>query len=53
VLGVNGVAVIGHGSASPKGIKNMILCAAEVARLEVNRHIESSLSDVHLISSQS
>ncbi len=53
VLGVNGVAVIGHGSASPKGIKNMILCAAEVARLEVNRHIESSLSGVHLTSPQS
>jgi glycerol-3-phosphate acyltransferase PlsX len=53
VLGVNGVAIIGHGSASPKGIKNMILCAAEVARLGVNHHIESALSNVHLTSPQS
>lgn len=43
VLGVNGVAIIGHGSASPVGIKNMILRAVEVAQSGLNRHIASAL----------
>ena len=30
LLGVNGVSIIGHGSSSPKGIKNMILKAKEM-----------------------
>jgi len=50
VLGVNGIALVGHGTSSAKGIKNMILCAVDVARLEVNRHIESALSHIHLSS---
>ena len=32
VLGVNGVTIIGHGSSTAKGIKNMILRAVEVAQ---------------------
>lgn len=43
VLGVNGVAIIGHGSASPVGIKNMILRAVEVAQSGLHRHIASAL----------
>jgi glycerol-3-phosphate acyltransferase PlsX len=44
VLGVNGVAIIGHGSSTIKGIKNMILRAAEVAQGQVNRQIETALA---------
>ncbi len=43
VLGVNGVAIIGHGSASPVGIKNMIVRAIEVAQSGLHRHIASAL----------
>jgi glycerol-3-phosphate acyltransferase PlsX len=46
VLGVNGVCIIGHGSASPQGIKNMILKAAEIATIQLNRHIEQALANV-------
>lgn len=44
VLGVNGVAIIGHGSSTAEGIKNMILRAAEVAASGLNRHIELALA---------
>jgi glycerol-3-phosphate acyltransferase PlsX len=44
VLGVNGVAIIGHGSSTAEGIKNMILRAAEVAQSQVNRSIEAALA---------
>ena len=44
VLGVNGVAIIGHGSSTIKGIKNMILRAAEVAQGQVNQQIETALA---------
>jgi len=45
VLGVNGVAIIGHGSSTAVGIKNMILRAAEVARAQLNKHIEAALAE--------
>jgi len=45
ILGVNGVAIIGHGSSTPKGIKNMILRAGEVAQGQVNRKIEAALAE--------
>jgi glycerol-3-phosphate acyltransferase PlsX len=44
VLGVNGVTIIGHGKSTIKGIKNMILRAAEVAQGQVNRQIETALA---------
>jgi glycerol-3-phosphate acyltransferase PlsX len=44
VLGVNGVTIIGHGSSTALGIKNMILRAAEVARGQVNQQIEIALT---------
>jgi glycerol-3-phosphate acyltransferase PlsX len=44
VLGVNGVTIIGHGSSTAKGIKNMIFRAAEVAENKVNRQIELALT---------
>lgn len=47
VLGVNGVAIIGHGSSTAKGIKNMILRAAEVAHSQINHHIEAALVNIN------
>ena len=44
VLGVNGVSLIGHGSSSPKAIKNMILKAAEVAESHLNKYIEEAMA---------
>jgi glycerol-3-phosphate acyltransferase PlsX len=45
ILGVNGVTIIGHGNSTAKGIKNMILRAAEVAQSQVNRQIETALEE--------
>lgn len=45
VLGVNGVSIIGHGKSTPKAIKNMILKAAELASVDLNKHIEASLAE--------
>jgi phosphate acyltransferase len=45
VLGVNGVTIIGHGSSTATGIKNMILRAAEVAQSQVNQQIEAALAE--------
>ncbi len=44
VLGVNGVSMIGHGSSSPKAIKNMIVKAAEVAQSDLNKYIEEAMA---------
>jgi len=43
VLGVNGVVIVGHGSSTPKGIKNMIMRAVEMARSKINEQIELAL----------
>jgi len=45
VLGVNGVTIIGHGSSTAKGIKNMILRAVEMAQMQVNKQIEAALAE--------
>jgi len=44
VLGVNGVSIIGHGSSSPKAIKNMVLKAVETAKRKVNTEILDALA---------
>jgi glycerol-3-phosphate acyltransferase PlsX len=44
VLGANGISIIGHGSSTPTGIKNMILRGVEVARFQLHKHIEKALS---------
>ena len=48
VLGVNGVSIIGHGSSTSKGIKNMILKAADIAKIQLNKHIEDALANAPL-----
>ncbi|MEX0638883.1 MAG: phosphate acyltransferase PlsX, partial [Balneolaceae bacterium] len=42
-LGVNGVSMVGHGSSTPKAIKNMIFNAARCVEMEINRKIVASL----------
>ncbi len=44
LLGVNGVAIIGHGKSSPKAIKNMILKAVETIEKQVNEKIAFALN---------
>jgi glycerol-3-phosphate acyltransferase PlsX len=45
LLGVNGVTIIGHGSSTPKAMRNMILRAEEMVNKKINFHIEQSLRD--------
>lgn len=44
LLGVNGISIIGHGSSSPKAIKNMVLRAKEMYDKKLNEKIESSIN---------
>ncbi len=43
LLGVDGVSIIGHGSSTPRAIKNMIFKAEEMVRKNINREIQESL----------
>jgi len=43
LLGVNGIAIIAHGSSSARAIKNAIRVAAESVRHQVNPHIEEEI----------
>lgn len=43
LLGVNGISIIGHGSSTPKAIKNMVLRAKEMYDKNLVQKIESSL----------
>ena len=52
VLGAKGVSIIGHGSSTPTGIKNMILKAVEVASLRIDKHIEEAFSASHALEQQ-
>jgi phosphate acyltransferase len=47
LLGVNGVAIIGHGKSSPLAIKNMIYRAEEVVLKAVNKNIQERLASVN------
>jgi glycerol-3-phosphate acyltransferase PlsX len=43
LLGVNGISIIGHGSSSPKAIKNMVLKAREMYNKQLISKIEMSI----------
>ncbi|MCU0345030.1 MAG: phosphate acyltransferase PlsX [Ignavibacterium sp.] len=43
LLGVNGISIIGHGSSSPKAIKNMVLKAREMYNKDLIKKIENSI----------
>ncbi|MGH7335446.1 MAG: phosphate acyltransferase PlsX [Candidatus Rokuibacteriota bacterium] len=51
LLGIDGAAVISHGSSPPKAIKNAIRVAAEWAKAGLNEHIKAAL-DAELTRSQ-
>ena len=44
LLGVNGVAIISHGSSSAKAIRNAIRVASELVDRKVNEHLVESLA---------
>jgi glycerol-3-phosphate acyltransferase PlsX len=43
LLGVNGISIIGHGSSTPKAIKNMVFRAYEIYTKNLLKKIESSI----------
>ncbi len=45
LLGINGVAIIGHGKSTPLAYKNMVKRAEEVVRNNINKKIEETISD--------
>jgi phosphate acyltransferase len=47
LLGVNGVAIIGHGKSSPLAIKNMIYRAEEMVQKGVNKNIQERLASIN------
>ena len=45
LLGINGICIIGHGSSSPKAIRNAIRVAEESVKFGINRHITQSIAE--------
>lgn len=45
LLGVNGISIIGHGSSTPKAIKNMVFRAYDMYKKNLNQKIEQSLKE--------
>jgi phosphate acyltransferase len=43
LLGVNGITIIGHGSSTPKAIKNMVLRANEMYKKDLTQKIANSI----------
>lgn len=46
LLGINGVAIIGHGSSSPLALSNMIQRAVEMVRKDVNGNIQRAIAEL-------
>ena len=44
LLGVRGIAIIGHGGSNANAIKNAVRVAAELAQARLNEKIEQELS---------
>lgn len=45
LLGVNGISIIGHGSSTPKAIRNMVLKAFEMHKKDLVKKIENSIKE--------
>jgi len=45
LLGVNGICIIGHGSSTPKAIRNAIRVAEESVKFGMNRQITKSIAE--------
>jgi glycerol-3-phosphate acyltransferase PlsX len=52
LMGLDGVAIIAHGGASPKAIKNAIRVAKETVSHDVNRHVVDSLESFKQIGAE-
>ena len=48
LLGIDGVCIIGHGSSSPKAVRNAIRVAGEFVQHQVNRHIVTRVEHLGL-----
>ena len=48
LLGVNGICIIGHGSSSPKGVKNAIKVAYELVKKDLNGAIVKKIEDSNI-----
>ena len=48
LLGINGTCIIGHGSSSPKAVKNAIKVACDFIRYRLNDRIVSRVAEAHL-----
>ncbi|MBT3286371.1 MAG: phosphate acyltransferase PlsX [Victivallales bacterium] len=46
LLGVDGVCIIGHGSSSPKAVRNAIRVAGEFVEHQVNKHIVERVQEL-------
>jgi glycerol-3-phosphate acyltransferase PlsX len=46
LLGLDGVAIVGHGSSSPKAVRNGIRMAAELVRRGTTQEIRAELERV-------
>ena len=49
LLGVNGICIIGHGSSSPKGVKNAIKVAVELVKKDLNSAIVEKLEKSKIV----
>ena len=47
LLGINGVCIIGHGSSSPKAVRNAIRTARDAIRFRMNERIRERLIECH------
>ncbi len=47
LLGVNGISLIGHGSSTPKAIKNMVYRAEEMAVKQIDKQIAKLMSNTN------
>jgi glycerol-3-phosphate acyltransferase PlsX len=43
LIGINGISIISHGRSSERAIKNAVRVASELAKSEVNRHIQEDI----------
>jgi glycerol-3-phosphate acyltransferase PlsX len=47
LLGINGVAIIGHGSSGPRAVTNAIMMAGRVAEKRVNEKVVAAIAEQH------
>ena len=47
LLGINGLCIIGHGSSSPKAVRNAIRTARDAIRFRMNERITERLQECH------